>query len=54
MRDNSERLLLWRFVIAWRNMLRLDWYGKKAETLWEQIATDALVMLDRLKPEIIP
>ena len=54
MRDNSARLLLWRFVIAWRNMLRLDWYGKKVEPLWEQTANDALTALDRLKSEIIP
>lgn len=54
MRGNSARLLLWRFVIAWRNMLRLDWYSKKVEPLWEQTANDALTALDRLKSEIIP
>ena len=53
-RDNSVRLLLWCFVIAWRNLLRLDWYGKKVEKFWEQTADDTLTALNRLKTGITP
>ena len=53
-RDNSVRLLLWCFIIAWRNLLRFDWYGKKTEKFWEQIADDISTILNRLKIAITP
>lgn len=51
---NAMRLLLWRFVIVWRNMLRLDWYGKKVEEIWEQMADDTLAAMKRGKTGITP
>lgn len=53
-RDASLRLLLWHLVIAWRNLLRLDWYGTKVEKFWEQAVDYALAALSQFKTRITP
>jgi len=52
--SNSIRLLLWRFVIAWRNLLHQDWCGKKPEEFWERTVNEALTALNRLGTDTIP
>lgn len=53
-RTQSLRLLLWCFIIAWRNLLRSDWCSKKAEKFWVQTADNVLATLDQFKTGFTP